>query len=254
MKRLLFIALTFMTSMAFSQQHGQLFKTLDKKELMPKLFSDAKFNDRQEVVWKPDSLDNARLPVSSDRNCYTRLDTLIRFKDKNLVHKNLEERVAVVFTTSRYQENELDNCHACAPAIGIATFTKTANKMWRLDHFKKYITSQGVWGKRGKLGVERFGDDLFCLKLDAEFYGQGNTEGIISYFSLSGMLNEVLAYQSHSSNEGAVENGYREQTTLAKLPGKVSTIELTTRRDVPPGVTKKIYRYSETTKVFELIR
>ena len=254
MKILLFVALSLLASTAFSQQPGQLFKSLDKKELMSKLFSGSTFNDRQEIVWKPDSVDNVRLPVSSDGNCYTRLDTFIRFKDKNLVRKILVERVAIVFTTSRYQENERDNCHACAPAIGIATFTKTANKAWKLNYFKKYITSQGVWGKRGKLGVERFGDDLFCLKLDAEFYGQGNTEGVISYFSLSGMLNEVLVFQSHSSNEGAVENGYREQTTLAKLPGKTITIELTTRRDAPPSVTKKIYRYSEATNVFELIR
>ena len=221
---------------------------------MSRLFSGATFNDRQEAVWKTDTTDNVRLPISSDGFCYTRLDTLILFKDKNRVHKTLIERAAVVFITSRYQDNELDNCHACSPAIGVATFTKTANKMWKLDQLKKYVTSHGVWGKRGKLGVERFGDQLFCLKLIAKYYGQGNTEGFVSYFSLSGNINEVLVFQSHSSNEGAVENGYREQTTLAKLPGKVSTIELTTRRDAPPGVTKKIYRYSEATKVFELIR
>ena len=221
---------------------------------MSRLFSGATFNDRQEAVWKTDTTDNVRLPISSDGFCYTRLDTLILFKDKNRVHKTSIERAAVVFITSRYQDNELDNCHACSPAIGVATFTKTANKMWKLDQLKKYVTSHGVWGKRGKLGVERFCDQLFCLKLIAKYYGQGNTEGFVSYFSLSGNINEVLAYQSHSSNDGAVENGFMEETTLEKLPGEGCQVELTTRRDVPESVKKKIYRYSETNKVFELIR
>ena len=221
---------------------------------MSRLFPGATFNDRQEAVWKTDSTDNDRLPVSSDGFCYTQLDTLIIFKDKNLVRKTSIERAAVVFITSGYQDNELDNCHACSPAIGVATFTRTANRMWKLDQFKKYLTSHGVWGKRGKLGVERFCDQLFCLKLVAKYYGQGNTEGIVSYFSLSGNINEVLAYQSLSSNDGAVENGFLEETTLEKLPGDGCTVELTTRRDVPESVKKKIYRYSETNKIFELVR
>ena len=248
------VCLSFLVSTAYSQQSGQLFKSLDKKELLTGLFSGAAFNDRQEAVWKPDSTENVRLPVSSDGYCYTRLDTFIYFKDKNLIHRSKIERAAIVFITSRYHENELDNCHVCSPAIGVATFSKTANRMWKLDQFKKYVTSHGTWGKHGKLGVERFSDDLFCMKLDAEYYGQGNTEGIISYFSLSGKINEVLTYISHSSNDGAVENGYLEETTLQTLHGEVSTVELTTHRDVPESIKKKIYRYSATKGIFELVR
>lgn len=220
---------------------------------MSRLFSTATFNERQEAVWITDTTDNIRLPVSSDGFCYTQFDTLILFKDKNRVHKTPVERAAVVFITSGYQDNELDNCHACSPAIGVATFTRIASRMWKLDEFKKYVTSQGAWGKRGKLGVERFSDQLFCLKLVAKYYGQGNKEGIVSYFSLSGNINEVLSYQSYSSNDGAVENGFVEETTLEKLPGEGCTVELTTRRNVPESVKKKIYRYSETNKVFELV-
>ena len=165
------------------------------------------------------------------------------------------ERVAVVLITSRYQDDELDNCHACAPAIGVATFTKTASRIWQLDQFNKFVANHGSWGKRGKIGVERFCEALFCLKLEANFYGQGNTEGVVSYFSLSGMINEVLSFQSHVSNDGAVEHGFLETTTLTKLPEtKGCTVELTTIRDNPQGVKKRIFRYSPTNEIFELTK
>ena len=63
---------------------------------MAHLFSVATFNDRHEVVWKPDTTDNVRVPVSSDGYCYTRLDTFIYFKDKDLVHRSNIERAAIV--------------------------------------------------------------------------------------------------------------------------------------------------------------
>jgi hypothetical protein len=256
MKSIIFVIyLSFLASITFGQERVQLFKSLDKKELISRLFSLSTYNSRQEAVWKPDSLDNPHLPVSSDGFCYTKLDTFIFFKDKNPVKRSMIEKVAVVFVTSRYQDDELDNCHACAPAIGVATYTKTASGMWKLDQFNKFVASHGSWGKRGKMGVERFCDALFCLKLEANFYGQGNTEGIVSYFSLSGKINEVLSFQSHVSNDGAVEHGFLETTTLTKIPEtKGCTLELTTSRDNPQSVKKRIYRYSPTNEIFELTK
>lgn len=191
--------------------------------------------------------------LSDDGNCYTCYDTLIYFKGKDPITGNLIDRASVVLSTSQYQQGTKMECHVCAPVIGLATFTKIANNNWKLDQFHPLIKAQGGFGERGKLSVERFSEELFCLKVKDHYMGQGYYSEYTTYYSLSGRHKIILEFESYATNDGTVDNPvYHRTTKLRKHAGMPLLLDLVTVNQESGTTTLKKYQFSNTSEVFEL--
>ena len=248
-KNILFLCFLTISS-ALHSQTEKLFRTLDRKTVMNRLFDGVTFNERNEALWKPDFSERMNLPVSDDKLCHTVIDTVIYYSS---------DKAVIVFATYAYEEGERMTCHACAPAIGLATFIKTGSN-WELVQFRKcFLRSFGSYGITGQFAVQKLGEKFYCLKLDTGIDGnQGYFTGTNTYYSLTDYdeFKEVFSYVYSDSNEGAMEEGkgYTDETAISLIPGKpYYSIELTTKRNNKGISGKKKYIFSEDKREFELV-
>lgn len=231
-------------------QDEKLFRTLDRKTVLNRLFDGATFNTRNEALWKPNYSERMNISVSDDKLCHTVMDTVMYYSSYKAV---------VIFATYTYEEGERMTCHACSPAIGLATFIKTGSD-WELEQFRKcFLRNFGAYGETGQFAVRKLGDKFYCLILDTGIDGnQGYFSGANTYYSLTDYdeFKEVFYYVYSDSNEGAMEEGegYTEETTASIIPDKhYYTIELTTKRNNNVTAVKKKYVFSEDRREFQIV-
>ena len=241
---LLFV--TWLSLIALNSDESN-FQNLDSKTVLSRLFDNPTFNSKQEALWQPNYSERINMPVSDDGFCHTVLDTALYYTSGN------EKQAVLIFATYQYQTGVRTSCHVCSPLLSIATFRQEDNKGWSIEQFKKEFIGMGAWGDRlGRLGIEKLGDDFYCLKVQSAVDGnQGYERGITSYYSLNSYdrLNEVFSFVYYDSNEGAMEDGkgYTEETSLKVMPEEDSYfgIELSSKRTDRKLIVKKKYKYSE---------
>jgi len=152
------------------------FSTLDKREILRRLFDNPEFDSSGMVIWKGyySDLTSLSIPLSYDGKFHTTLDTILYFVDT----KNRNCAVAI-FSTYNYQRDPFDNskirptgCHFCGVPIGAALFHETEKKNWELYDFKKEITHLGYGGvyktgrqDEGKIQLKEIGDKWTSLAL-----------------------------------------------------------------------------------------
>lgn len=250
MNKITFLLVLLLLALASNAQDEKVFRSLDRKTVMNRLFDGVTFNNRNEALWKPNYAELMNFPVSDDKLCHTVMDTVIQYSSNTAV---------VIFVTYAYEQGERMTCHACSPAIGLATFIKTGN-YWELEQFQKcFLRNFGSYGEKGQFAVQKLGDKFFCLKLDSGIDGnQGYFAGSNTYYSLTDydQFNEVFSYVYSYSNKGAMEEGrgYNEETSVSILPGKpYYTIELTTIRNNKSASGKKRYVFSEYKRAFQIV-
>lgn len=250
MKLITFLSFLLILSLASNAQDEKVFRSLDRKTVMNRLFDGVTFNNRNEALWKPNYYERMNIPVSDDKVCHTVMDTVIYYSSNTAV---------VIFVTYAYEQGERMACHTCSPSIGLATFIKNRND-WELEQFNKcFLSDFGAYGEKGQFAVQKLGDKFYCLKLDAGIYGnQGYSTGANTYYSLTDYddFKEVFSYVYSDSNEGAMEEGkgYTEETSISILPGKpYYTIELTTKRNNKSIASKKRYVFSEDKREFRIV-
>ena len=248
-KTTLLYILIFLSFTSIAQDEN-VFRALDRQTVMNRLFDGVTFNNRNEALWKPDYSERINLPVSDDKFCHTVMDTVIYYSS---------EKAIILFATYAYEQGERMTCHACSPAIGLATFIKTGSN-WELEQFRKcFLQNFGSYGNTGQFAVHKLGDKFYCLKLDTGIDGnQGYFAGTNTYYSLTDCdeFKEVFSYVYSDSNEGAMEEGkgYTDETAISLIPGKpYYSIELTTKRNNKGISGKKKYIFSEDKREFELV-
>lgn len=250
MIKITFISFLLVLSLASIAQDEKVFRSLDRKTVMNRLFDGVTFNNRNEALWKPNYYERMNIPVSDDKVCHTIMDTVIYYSSNTAV---------VIFVTYAYEQGERMECHACSPSIGLATFIKNRND-WELEQFNKcFLSNFGAYGEKGQFAVQKLGDNFFCLRLDTGIDGsQGYFAGAYTYYSLTDydQFKEVFSYVYSDSNEGAMEEGkgYTEETAISILPGKsYYTIELTTKHNNKSTASKKRYVFSEDKREFQIV-
>lgn len=245
--KILTVAFILFVFDAVKGQDEKSFTSLDTKTIISRLFDNPTFNSNQEALWKPNYSERINMPVSDDGFCHTVLDTTLYYITEN------EKHAVLIFATYEYQNGERTSCHACFPLLSVATFRQEDNKNWHIEQFKKDFVTLGAWGEMlGQMGIEKLGEDFYCLKVQSAVDGnQGYERGITSFYSLNNyeQLNEVFSFVYYDSNEGAMEEGKgtTEETGIRILPTNdvYYLIELNsqcTDRKVP--VVSK-FRYSE---------
>jgi hypothetical protein len=100
------------------------------------------------------------------------------------------------------------DCHACAPIIGGATFSKQGDA-WQLDTLTKEVSTMGSWGsapegKLIKIGAERYG-----VVFQPGYTGQGITsESAVVIAETTENVHEVLVVDEYSAdNSGTCGEG-----------------------------------------------
>ena len=244
------LSLLLILSFASNAQDEKLFRTLDRKTVMNRLFDGVTFNNLNEALWKPNYSERMNLPVSDDKVCHTVMDTVIYYSS---------DRAVILFATYAYDQGERMLCHACAPAIGLATFIKTGSN-WELEQFQKcFLRNFGSYGSTGQFAVQKLGEKFYCLRLDSGIDGnQGYFSGANTYYSLTDydQFKEVFYYVYSDSNEGAMDEGkgYTDETSISLIQGKpYYSIELTTKRNNTSITGKKKYVFSEDKREFQIV-
>lgn len=235
-----------MFSIFVSGQTEKTFTTLDYKTVMTRLFDITNFNAQHEALWKPNYSERINMLVSDDGFCHTALDTSMYFNSGDIKH------AVMIFSTSEYQGGMKASCHACAPTLSMATFTREKDGIWQLVQFKKDFIGFGAWGKRlGRFGIEKLGKDFYCLKAQTGIdSNQGYERGVTTFYSLNGyeQYHEVFSFVYYDSNEGAMEEGkgFTEKITMKTTPkDDYYIVELSSKRTGRKLEVKKKYTYSE---------
>jgi hypothetical protein len=250
MRKFFFLSILLILSLTSNAQNEKLFHTLDRKTVINRLFDGVTFNHMNEALWKPNYSERINMPVSDDNLCHTVMDTVMYYSSSTAV---------VIFVTYAYDAGHRISCHACSPAIGLATFVKTGNN-WELQQFQKcFLPNFGSYGEKGEFAVQKLGDNFFCLRLDTGIDGsQGYFAGAYTYYSLTDydQFKEVFSFIYSDSNEGAMEEGkgYTDETTISIVPSKpFYTIGLTTKRNNTIITGKKKFVFSDDKREFQIV-
>ena len=119
------------------------------------------------------------------------------------------------------------NCHACAPGIGAATFTKTAEG-WRLDARSPHVADLGSSGAAPELELVQVGPQRYGVVFHWVYVGQGETYAGETFLLESGAkVIRALDLDVFYDNAGACgpeDEGYRPcvelRSMLEFVPGK----------------------------------
>jgi hypothetical protein len=264
------------------QENETIFTSLDKIELLNRLFDKPKFDTTGIAIWEPNFAERMDFPISFDNKCHTALDTIMYFIDRDTV-----ECSVVIFRTYQIDENNNKyGSHFEGSPVSVAIFYKYSNnKFWELYKFSKYLTSLGYYvgaEKRyeGKLSLIKIANNWTCLILKQEIGGtQGEFSGYESWYSiervdLHGSENKILSnifnytyYHSISSytiKEVVYDSSYIQ---IIKNPYSYYDIKLVSKSNtndrinisddsvIETNFIKKnsviIYKYSEENCIYE---
>lgn len=244
--RIFILAVSLLISILTYSQDEKMFSSLDYKTVMNRLFDKMAFNAKQEALWKPNYAERINIPMSDDGFCYTKMDTTLYYNSGDT------KQAIMIFATYEYQDGVKASCHACAPTLSLASFISEKDGVWHLVQFKKEFIQFGSWGKRlGQFGIEKFGEDFYCLKVQSAIDGnQGYERGVTCFYSLNEyeQFHDVFSYVYYNSNEGAMEEGkgFTEKTTMNTIPtNDFYVIELSSKRTGMNLYVKKKFNYSE---------
>jgi len=96
-------------------------------------------------------------------------------------------------------------CHPCAPGIGAATFTKTAEG-WRLDVGTPLVTEIGSYGEAPKPDIVPAGPERYAVVFESGGVGQGYHGRLANYFlETDAGVKEALQLQTYWDNSGACD-------------------------------------------------
>jgi hypothetical protein len=172
------------------------FNSIDKKEVLNRLFDKPEFDSLDMVAWNGNYSDLTMLsiPFSYDGRFHSSLDTILYFTDTKK-----RSCAVLIFSTYDFQRDSIDSskieptgCHFCGVPIGAALFHETEKQNWELYDFKKEIATLGYFGvyktgrrDQGKIQLKEIGDKWTSLSITQGLGGNGvYLEGEEKLFSI----------------------------------------------------------------------
>lgn len=200
-------------------------KSLNKTDILTKFFNPYKIiNDT--ALWKQD-LEAIDMKVSADGYIHTTIDTIF----------DLGNSYLIIFSTYEVLANgEAHECHPCNVDYSIANVVKEDNH-FKVNSFKKYLTSKGSMGYGGYLTIVKFTNNLICLKFEDGWIGGGTMMAATEYFNVED-FSSLIYLETHNSNEGmcdetdfkCIDKTERELIPFDKHPSKNPAIIITYKR------------------------
>ena len=94
------------------------------------------------------------------------------------------------------------DCHACAPIVGGATFSKQG-EAWQLDTLTKEVSTMGSWGSAPEGKLIKIGPERYGVVFQPGYTGQGVTsESAVVIAETTGNVREVLTVEEYSADNG----------------------------------------------------
>jgi|GEM_PF-3533202 len=135
------------------------------------------------------------------------------------------QKVVLLTATLSKDQNGWENCHACAPILGAAMFTRI-DSAWFVEAIKKNITEVGAWGELPSNNLVKMGPDTYGVAFDYGYTGQGTTLGGTLLIAFGdGSIQQVADIHTTFSNEGMFMDGqqddlaYGYESTISFQPG-----------------------------------
>jgi hypothetical protein len=152
--------------------------------------------EQKESNWKPSKEELAKFYESSDssseKDFYVTSVLVSPFKEAGT------DKYMVV-TSASPPDND---CHACAPVLGVAVFKKDGNK-WSLELEQKYVDKIGSYGTAPDGKLVKIGDDSYGILLESSDTGQGYTyQGVALLANINRTFKNVLFAQTAGDNSG----------------------------------------------------
>jgi len=113
----------------------------------------------------------------------------------------------VYFVSSAKPESDQDNyeCHACAPAIGIAVFVWQAQH-WVIESANPAVGFYGGWGDPPQVDLVQIGPEKHGLMLSVDNMGQGYASSVkILLAPQAQSVSELWRIQDEQDDEGAYD-------------------------------------------------
>ncbi len=100
------------------------------------------------------------------------------------------------------------DCHACAPIIGAATFSKQGDA-WQLDTLTKEVSTMGSWGSAPEGKLIKIGPERYGVVFQPGYTGQGITsESAVVIAETTENVREVLVVDEYGAdNSGTCGEG-----------------------------------------------
>jgi hypothetical protein len=241
-----------------------VFKSMDKRALLTRLFDNPVFDTGGTAIWKPNYYERTVFPVSYDGKCHTSIDTIMYFPDQNG-----KKCAAVILTTYNYRRSDEDSSiqigdsHFAGVPIGIALFSPVDTGGWELYKFEKAFTSLGYFGKfktgrqdAGQISLKQAGNQWTVLSLTQ---GVGGDMGLVSgtetlysieKYSLDGFPNEVLSkiisydtYYEQDPGSGMPKKEQKTEMKILKTDTGYYAIDLVVTRNKAVSTTH--YKYAD---------
>jgi hypothetical protein len=248
------------------------FATLDKREVLKRLFDNPEFDSLGMAIWKGNysDLTSLSIPLSYDGKFHTSLDTIFYFPDT----KNRNCAV-VIFSTYNFQLDPYDSskieamgCHFCGAPIGAALFYQKDDENWELYGFKKEIIQLGYFGvyktgrqDEGKIQLKQIGDKWTALSVTEGLGGNGGyLEGneylfSVEQYKMDGDANpilKILLINSYGFKETFLDKNILPEIKPIKKQG--SYFGLSVRTINNETIRTKMYEFSpECEKYMELM-
>lgn len=225
---LVFSLIALSSTRMYAQEDDDLVqvKNLEPRTVLTTLFESTNYSSQRGIGWKPRIDDRINFNPSDDGYLYTRIDTVMYFSD--LYSQSPNDRAAVILYTNAWYGNEVSSCHACAPEMGVAIFTRL-EKSWVLTTFVRDIGQFGGWGEPGEASLFPLGPDQMGLMIESGYTGQGYTESYMSIFDLGWYdgVPKVLFLKNYANGpagceeectEEWCENYYDIERTIISVP------------------------------------
>lgn len=244
MKNISFILILYFFPITIEAQINKSFSSLEKEFVVKRLFDNAEFNSKGEILWTPNYSEAINNQVSDDNYCHTIMDTIMYYSTSEY------DNAVIVFATYYYENGVKSSCHACAPMIGVATFERKIDTNWQIKQFQKSLMYSGSWGGMDKVALNKIGNNTYCLSLSGGYGNQGCFDNYTYYYSLKpeDEFRKLFFYYSYSSDEGAMEESQAtiKKTNIRLLPttDQYYAIELSTKSNRSKQIEKAIYNYS----------
>jgi len=196
---------------------------LDKSSILNALF---KPEIKEWCLWKPTTADSA-FPVSDDRLCHTRLDSIYKFK------QDTTEMALLLLGTYSCVNGEPEIMQMSAPMVSAVVVKRTSDRKWTVESFVKSIGYFGSFGEKPQGIIQRIGRSTF-LELGTYYSNLGLTDITSVLFCLPHMQQSLELKSSYCEPEyeGSLydENENSEKSFVDNSTDKECKITLTTKK------------------------
>ena len=197
-----------LTATNLQGQYRTVFTSLDKNVLLKSLFTSSTVikNKAGEAMarWKPSLAESLKLPVNMFGECFTQIDTIIRYKDDDG-----KQYALVAFGSYAMNENNdyESDCFNCAPTLGAASFAYGLldRPEWTIISFDVSLTEHGLASDMREINLVQIGKSKFAMELPNGYALQGYLGTWLTYYEI-GSFDKIFSIITHEDNLGVTDD------------------------------------------------